>query len=864
MYTHKILPIINEEDTQDLVLTPTLLDNSVRQAIFHSDSILKPSDVALLQDIPLTQLSNISEYLNKNIYIYQQEKPSITLDTTTNLSIQFPLIKGYINLDYIYSFELPSVELNLVKPVNTPLTLYLLLKKIVNFTDTEFKHLPITLRPIRKYESIETLYSLNPISPYISYPLIRLFQKNGKYELRVVDYSSYKDINKYIGDGINSLTFNTSYIASGIQVCNINKTIQISSGVLYIDGVRIILPNTVKIDLSNNIYEGKDYHINIDSTHIWLSDSYLLESSIESNTFNITSSKTIQLILGKIKVRGTQLYYQEYIPRVNPNWYSNILTRLDSISNITSSLLNTTRTSSTNNLHITDFLLNSDTTHVDYYVSYINDKYPCPLSTEKVIPFKNFLLSSIPFNISSADTNISLISANSLPIPIIEVPLEGNTPSLLISINDLFTGLVINTPLISISNNVISLTQLLSRLRGFKPFSTITSIHINRKPLINSTTALGLSGSQQLSFNAIEDITLLNNEYTIRHEDREINIPVLDTNPLYLTYTPSYLIGQTFTVSKNISIAHIGIYLTNTEYIKNLSRYTPLIAGVCVYKLGGNSIDTEKLFYLGEYRLSNLSNGNTTYIDSSPILSIQLPPGKYVTVFIPYVHPLEIATTSNPYVGGGRCVITGGLQTISQEINDDIAFTIKGCYVIPNVTPKIITIGLNNTQEIYPYIDNTLLKVNDPLNQLLSSSINISTQNNKTDISITLIDNKYISLEALSLTGIIYAETGIWVSKPILVNRINLIDLQLVLTCNLPGVSQVKPYVSIDSNNSFVLLEPLNQGGSSNSIEDTVITYTLGLSITISRYIIIKLEMVNDIREKDIVYIKEVLIKPIT
>lgn len=864
MYTHKILPIINEENTEDLVLNPTLVDNSIRQAVFHSDSLLRPNDIALLQDIPLTQLSNISKYLNKNIYIYQQENPSITLDTLTNLSIYFPSIKGYINLDYIYSFELPSVEVNLFKPINTPLTLYLSLKKIINFTDTEFKHLPITLRPIRKYESIEVLYSLNPIDSYIPYPLLRLFQKDDKYEIRSVDYSLYNNTNKYIGEEINSLTFNTSYIASGLQVSIINKTIHISSGVLYIDGVRIVLSNTIKIDLTDNLYEGKDYHINIDSTHIWLSDSHLLESSKESDTHTITPFKVVQLVLGKIKVRGTQLHYLEFIPRTNPNWYASTLTRLDSISNITSSLLNTTSTSSSSNLHITDFQLNGDITHSDYSISYINNKYPCPLSTQKVIPFRNLLLLSVPFTILSGDSIITLINADNEPTSIITVSLEGITPSLLISTNDLFIGLIINTPLIDISNNVISLTQLLSRLRGFKPFSTVTSVYINNKPLVNSTVPLGLNGSQQLSFNAVEDIGTLHNEYTVKHEDIEVSVPILDTNPLYLSNVPPYLIGQTFTVDKTISIAHIGIHLINTEYIRNLSRYTPLIAGVCVYKLGGNNIDTENLFYLGEYRLSNLSSSNNTYIDSLPILSIQLLPGKYVMVFISYVHPLEIATTSNSYTGGGRCIVTGKLQTISEEINNDIAFSIKGCYVLPNITPKLINISLENTQEIYPYIQNTLLKVNDPLNQLLSSNINISTQSDKTNISITLPNNKYISLEALSLTGIIYAEKGIWISKPILVNRVNLIDLHLVLTCNLPGVSQVIPYVSIDSNNSFVPLEQMNSGANNNSLEDIKITYTLNLPLTISRYIIIKLEILNDIREKDIVYVKEVLIKPIT
>ena len=130
---------------------------------------------------------------------------------------------------------------------------------------------------------------------------------------------------------------------------------------------------------------------------------------------------------------------------------------------------------------------------------------------------------------------------------------------------------------------------------------------------------------------------------------------------------------------------------------------------------------------------------------------------------------------------GGRCTVTAKLQTISEEINNDIAFTIKGCYVLPNITPRTIRLGLDNTQEIFPFIDNTLLKINDPLNQLLGSTTTISTQNNKTDISITLSNNKYISLEALSLTGIIYAEKGIWVSKPILINRTNLIVLGVIL-----------------------------------------------------------------------------------
>lgn len=858
MYTHKILPtIISNGD----FLSSELIDKSVRQVVFNNDSLLRPNDIALLQDIPLTQLNTISQYLNKNICISQKEKPSISQNTLTNITIQFPLIKGYIDLDYLYSFELPSIEINLVKPLLSPVTLYLLLKKVINNTSNEFKHLPITLRPVREYESVEALYSLNPIDSYIAYPLLKLFEKKGKYEIRPIDYGLYSD-SSYIKNSINSVTFNTSYIASGLQVSVINKTVQISPGIVFINGVRVISPNTVKIDLTNSAYKGNNYHVNINPSHIWLSDNYLLDSSKESLTFNPLLTKTSQLILGKIKVRVNKLHYIEFIPRVNSNWYSNISTRLDSISSLTSSLLSTTNISSTSNLHITDFKLNGDTTQIDYSISYINNKYPCPLSRQKVIPLKNLLLAAVPFSIPSEGNNISLISINNQVIPIIDVPIEGGTPSILISISDLFIGLVINTPLIDISNNVISLTQLISRLRGFKPYTTITSLYINNKPLDNSTTTLGLNGSSELTLNTIEEIGPSYNQYTIRHESKDINIPVLDINPIYITSTPSYLIGQTFTVGKTISIAHIGTYIINTEYIRSLIKYSPLIAGVCVYKIGGNSIDTETLFYFGEYRLSN-STSNNIYLDSNPILSTQLTPGKYVIVFIPYVHPLEIATTSNSYVDGGRCTVTGKLQTISEEINNDIAFTIKGCYVLPNITPRTIRLGLDNTQEIFPFIDNTLLKINDPLNQLLGSTTTISTQNNKTDISITLSNNKYISLEALSLTGIIYAEKGIWVSKPILINRTNLIDLKLVLTCHLPGISKVIPYVSVDSNNSFIALEQSTLEGSNNFREDILITYTLGLSITISRYIIIKLEMMNDIREKDILYIKEVLIKPI-
>ncbi len=860
MYTHKILPTITINDNKDF-LSSDLINKSVRQVVFNNDSLLKPNDIALLQDIPLTQLNTISQYLNKNICISQKEKPSISQNTLTNINIQFPLIKGYIDLGYLYSFELPSIEINLVKPLLIPVTLYLLLKKVIKNTSNEFKHLPITLRPVREYESVEALYSLNPIDSYIAYPLLKLFEKKGNYEIRPIDYGSYSD-SSYIKNSINSVTFNTSYIASGLQVCVINKTVHISPGVVFINGVRVISPNTVRINLTDGAYRGNDYHLNIDPSHIWLSDSYLLESSRESLTLNPILTKPSQLIFGRVKVRVDKLHYLEFIPRVNSNWHSNISTRLDSISSLTSSLLSTTNISSSSNLHITDFKLNGDTTQIDYSISYINNKYPCPLSRQKVIPLKNFLLAAVSFSIPSEGNNISLISINNQVIPIIYVPIEGSTPSVLISISDLFIGLVINTPLIDISNNVISLTQLISRLRGFKPYTTITSLYINNKPLDNSTTTLGLNGSSELTFNTIEEIGPSHNQYTIRHESKDISIPVLDINPIYITSIPSYLIGQTFTVGKTISIAHIGTYIINTEYIQSLIRYNPLIAGVCVYKIGGNNIDTKTLFYFGEYRLSN-GTGSNIYLDSNPILSTQLTPGKYVIVFIPYVHPLEIATTSNSYVGGGRCTVTGKLQTISEEINNDIAFTLKGCYVLPNITPRTITLGLDNTQEIFPFIDNTLLRINDPLNQLLGSTTTISTQNNKTDISITLSNNKYISLEALSLTGIIYAEKGIWVSKPILINRTNLIDLKLILTCHLPGISKVIPYVSVDSNNSFISLEQSSLEGSNNFREDILITYTLGLSITITRYIIIKLEMMNDIREKDILYIKEVLIKPI-
>ena len=65
MYTHKILPTIISNGN---FLSSQLIDKSVRQVVFNNDSLLRSNDIALLQDIPLTQLNTISQYLNKNIY----------------------------------------------------------------------------------------------------------------------------------------------------------------------------------------------------------------------------------------------------------------------------------------------------------------------------------------------------------------------------------------------------------------------------------------------------------------------------------------------------------------------------------------------------------------------------------------------------------------------------------------------------------------------------------------------------------------------------------------------------------------------------------------------------------------------------
>ena len=848
MYTHKILhPNTSNSNTTSLT--------NVQRVIYQSDSLLTSEDINLLQEVPIYNLSLIAGFITNGIYITNSGKTTIK-QGTNNITIQFPGLKGYINLGVIYSFELPSIDIDIPLTLNE-VTLYISLQQINTSVSDKLIHLPISMRPSVRVNELDIKYSTSIITDLINYPILRVFKKDDKYELRVINYSNQDS--SHIDTNIS----NTSYISSGIHISQSENYIYISPGIVYIEGFRILNSNTIQISVDTQ--QNKDYHINMNSSYIWLSEANILESpritNINSDNY-LSSTNTITI--GKIKVREEIIYYYELLSRTNPDWYSSLLTRVESISNITSTLLQSSHTNSFNNLHITNFALRADITHPDYSISYIDSKYPCSLSEAIVTPFNNLSITS-PNNLTYSNVGrVTLVGTNE-SINLIHLPADSTSSSLLISTPDISIGMVINTPLIDIDNKALSLTSIISRFRGFGSFNIINSVKVNRTVVPDSYISLGLSGSQDLNAQNIKGITLGTNEFSIDINSNEINIPVIDNNPIYINHIPTYLVGQTFTVSNSISISHIGIYIINTEYIRELSRYSVLIGSVCVYKISGDVINNEKPYYLGEYKLSNdITNNRFTYIESLPILSTPLDSGKYVCIFIPYVHPLEVSTTSTVYTGGNKAVITGKLNILTEDIDGDIAITIKGCYVTPNITPRNITLSLANTANIYPLLESTKFEVEDSLNQLNDSNFNITTTNNRTDINIALPNQKYISLEALSLIGTMYTESGIWVSTPILLNKSNLIDLEIEILGYFPGISNVKGYISIDSSNAFIPLITQSQSNSNYNQKDLSIVQAVGLPIVVTRYIIIKLDITNDIRERDVAFIKEVLIKPIT
>lgn len=864
MYTHKFLP--NTNNTSISYINLNAISSNLNRVIYNSDSVLKESDIALLQNLPLSRLNFLSTYIRGGISIEYSESPYITSYLSSDVIIQFPSIKGYINLDVIHSFELPSIELRLSKTQDIPATLYLIIREQEGNLNEHFTHLPIPLRPFGGYGYVDAKYSLVDVEGYTSYPLCRVLSTPEGYEIRLIKYESENEriLSKCLGPESIVINSNSSYIASGFQTSITDKHIYIGSGVVYIQGLRIISSRTVRLDLTPLLTQDRDYNINVDSTHLWLGDPTVLGSHANKTISESNNWRTSKITLGNVRIRNGKAYYYEFIPRINTNWYTNSENRLNSLNNITASLLDALNTNSTSNLHITDFISKGDNTHPDYRVSYLQGRYPCPFHVEKIIPFRNLVITSSIVSHSSSDNQVSILGSNTESIPLIYVPIEGDTPSIQISQPNSYTDIVINTPLINANEVPRSITQVISRLRGFRPFSSITSVHVNGVPIPSLSISLGITGNGDTSIINIENIHKEHNEQTFKHEDKDSVLPLIDNNPLHITNIPSYLIGQTFTVTNSISISNIGIDVINTEYIRALSKYSSLICGVGIYKVGGDLIDTETLFYLGEYKLGTPSNASHIYIDSQPLISLELKAGKYIFVLIPYTHPIQIKTTSNAYVGGGRCVVSGGLRTISEELDNDIAFRIKGHYITNTITPRSIKLSLSNTSDIYPITSGINFRLEDTLKQLTNISTSIELKNNITEISLSTNSNKYISLEALSLVGTLYEQVGIWVSKPILMNRLNLNDIQLHITCNLPGASEVNAYISIDSSNSFTSMRINPRESILSSSREITTEFNIGSPLTILRYIIIKLEIKNDTRERDVIYIKEAIIKPIT